>query len=126
VGEDLVNSQELRSQLERIARCFPLFECVPCARAIQDFLIEQGIKGRRISLYTGSVEEPFCNIYHDLLGRNISTNGRHVAIAVDLNGQEWIFDNIHPAGLPRVNWINNLYSPVQDMGGDFQVSETSF
>jgi hypothetical protein len=126
VGSKTLNSQALRLQIERIARDFPVFECVPCATAIQEFLVTQGIPGKRIKLYTGSAEEPYCNIYHDQLGQNISINGRHEAVSLEFEGQEWIFDNIHPTGLPRLNWSSNLYSPIQDMGGDFQITELVF
>ncbi|MEH2307907.1 papain fold toxin domain-containing protein [Nostoc sp.] len=53
-------------------------------------------------------------------------NGLHEAIAVDVDGQELIFDNIHPEGISRVNWINNLYCPALDLGGNFQITETDF
>lgn len=62
----------------------------------------QNISGKSIRLFTGITKEPFCNIYHDQLQENISTNGRHEAIAVEINGQELIFDNIHPNELSRV------------------------
>jgi hypothetical protein len=44
----------------------------------------------------------------------------------NLYGQELIFDNIHPEGISRVNWINNLYCVIQDLGGEFQITETEF
>ncbi|WP_392529968.1 papain fold toxin domain-containing protein [Nostoc sp. C117] len=53
--------------------------------AIQEFLIMQNIPGKSINLFTGSTKEPFCNIYHDGLQENISTNGRHQAIAPNQN-----------------------------------------
>jgi Papain fold toxin 2 len=104
---------ELRQQIAVIANCFHLFECVECAAAIQQFLIAQNIPGKSISLFTGSTKEPFCHIYHNRLQENISTNGRHQAIAVEIDGQELIFDNIHPAGISRVEWSENLYCPFR-------------
>ncbi|WP_445636670.1 papain fold toxin domain-containing protein [Nostoc sp. DSM 114161] len=68
----------------------------------------QNISGKQISLFTGSTEDPFCNIYHERLQQNISINGRHEAIAVEIDAEELIFDNIHPEGIPKVDWINNL------------------
>ncbi|MCC5598252.1 papain fold toxin domain-containing protein [Nostoc favosum] len=93
----------LQSQLSAIARQFQIFECVPCAIALRQFLIAQNISGKQVSLFTGSTEDPFCNIYHERLRQNISINGRHEAIAVEIDGQEFIFDNIHPEGISRVD-----------------------
>jgi hypothetical protein len=121
-----MNDSELRQQITAIASRFRLFECVECAVAIQRFLIKQNISGCSIQLFTGSTKEPFCHIYHERLQENISTNGRHEAIAVEINGQELIFDNIHPDGISRVDWMNNLYSPVQDLGATFKITETEF
>ncbi len=117
---------ELHQQITAIAECFQLFECIQCAIAIKQFLISQNIHGKIISLNTGRTKKPFGNIYHDRLQQNISTNGRHIGIAVEINSQEMIFDNIHPKGISRLDWINNLYSPIQDFGGDFQITETDF
>ncbi|RUT07017.1 hypothetical protein DSM106972_022780 [Dulcicalothrix desertica PCC 7102] len=80
---------------------------------------------RQIKIYTGSQEEPFCNIYHEIQ-ENISTNGRHEAIAIYINGEEVIFDNIHPQGIARDDWLNNLYCPIMDVGGDFIITEINF
>ncbi|MEI1378319.1 papain fold toxin domain-containing protein [Nostoc sp. UHCC 0926] len=101
----------IHSQLSAIAQQFPIFECVPCAIALRQFLIDQNISGKQITLFTGSTEDPFCNIYHKRLRQNISINERHEAIAVEIDGQELIFDNIHSDGISRVDWINNLYCP---------------
>ncbi len=121
-----MSDSELRQQITVIANRFRLFECVECAAAIQQFLIGQNISGKFIQLFTGNTKEPFCNIYHEHLQENISTNGRHEAIAVEINGQELIFDNIHPKGISRVDWIGNLYCPMQDLGATFQTTETEF
>jgi Papain fold toxin 2 len=97
-----------------------------CASAIRQFLIRQNLPGKQISLFTGTTEKPFCNIYHDGLGQNISLNGRHEAIAIEVDGQELVFDNVHPQGISRVNWMDSFYSPIQDLGQDFQVTATNF
>ncbi|MBD2679884.1 MULTISPECIES: papain fold toxin domain-containing protein [Nostoc] len=119
-----MTNASLQNQLSAIASQFQVFECVPCAIVLRQFLIDRKISGKQISLFTGSTEDPFCNIYHERLQQNISINGRHEAIAVEIDGEELIFDNIHPEGIPRVDWINNLYCPAQDLGGNFQITET--
>ncbi|BAT51407.1 hypothetical protein NOS3756_03300 [Nostoc sp. NIES-3756] len=121
-----MDDSELRQQITEIASSFHLFEWVECANAIRQFLTTQNVPGKIIRLSTDSTKEPFCNIYHELLQENISANGRHEAIAVKIAGQELIFANIHPVGISKVNWMNNLYSPIQDIGIDFQISETEF
>ena len=117
---------ELHQQITKLTQEFYLFECIQCAEAIKQFLIKQGISGQHIKLFTGSVEDPFSNIYHEVLKQNISTNGRHEAIAVDINNEELIFDNLHPQAILRQDWLNNLYSPINDMDEDFQITEVDF
>lgn len=89
--------------MRAIAEQFQIFESVSCAVALREFLIAYNIPGKQVSLFTGSTEDPFCNIYHERLQQNISINGRHEAIAVEIDGQELMFDNIHPEGISRVN-----------------------
>ncbi|MEH1818319.1 MAG: papain fold toxin domain-containing protein [Nostoc sp.] len=62
----------LQSKLSAIASQFQVFQCVSCAIALRQFLINQNISGKQISLFTGSTEDPFCNIYHERLQQNIS------------------------------------------------------
>ncbi len=38
----------VHSQLSVIAQQFPIFECVPCAIALRQFLIDQNISGKQI------------------------------------------------------------------------------
>jgi hypothetical protein len=91
---------ELRRQISAIASQFKLFECNICALSIQEFLLLRGISGKKMKIYTGSAKGKYGNIYHDDLKQNISTNRRHEAIAVQINGEELIFDNIHNQGIP--------------------------
>jgi Papain fold toxin 2 len=116
----------IERQITDIADNFPLFSYFDCGAAIKKFLVNQKIPGKQIFLSTGSTQKPFCNIYCDRLGQNISINGKHTAIAVLINGQERIFDNIYPQGTSRVEWINSFCSPIQDLGRDFQIDETEF
>lgn len=123
----MFNDFELRQQIEDIASQFRIFECVECAEAIKQFLVERSITGKHIKLFTGSTEDPFCNIYHEGLKENISVNGKHEAILVIINNGEIIFDNIHPEGVfLRREWLNNLYFHGKMIGEDFQVTEIDF
>lgn len=121
-----MTSGNLPEELCEIAQTFQIYECVLCAEALRQFLEERNLSGKQISLFTGSTEDPFCNIYHEGLQKNISINGRHEAIAIMIGGQETVFDNIHPAGIPRAHWLKVLYCPIQDLGGEFEVTESTF
>ncbi|MGF1524673.1 MAG: papain fold toxin domain-containing protein [Leptolyngbyaceae cyanobacterium] len=118
--------QNLRAQLSKIALQFQIFECLSCAAALKQFLIRQGISGKHIKLSIGSMEDPFCNIYHEGLQRNISINGRHEAISTMIDVQEIVFDNIHPEGIRKTDWLESFYCPIQDIGGSFEIIETEF
>lgn len=117
---------DLRQQITQVASRFGLFECDSCAQTIKEFLIERKLQGKQIKLYTGSAKGKYGNIYHDGLGRNIATNGRHEGVAIEIAGQEIIFDNIHHKGIPREAWIANLYCLALDLGDKWEVTEIEF
>ncbi|MEB3215218.1 MAG: papain fold toxin domain-containing protein [Nostocales cyanobacterium 94392] len=120
------DSTEIRQQIITIASRFKMFECVECAQTVRKFLIEREISGKQIKLYTGSTEGYYGNIYHDGIQAVISTNGRHEAILIELDRQEIVFDNIDNQGVPKELWLENLYSPILDIGEEFQVIEIDF
>ena len=125
-SSNFVTVDNLREALKAIAEQYKIFECVPCSEALRQFLVAHNISGKQISLFTGSTEDPFCNIYHEELQKNISINGRHVAIAILVEEQEIVFDNIHPGGIIKTQWLDNFYCPIQDLGGQFEIAESSF
>jgi Papain fold toxin 2 len=122
----LGKDDEVYRQIGAIASQFGVFDCIPCARAIKGFLEEQQISGKHIKLDTGSQDPLYGRIYDDGVGELIATTGHHEGIAIAVDGQELIFDNIHPQGLIRATWIQNLYSPLLDEGSFFQITETEF
>ncbi len=118
--------RDLRQQISQIATGFKFFECNACALAIQEFLIQRGIAGKQVKLYTGNASGKYGNIYHDDLGQNIATNGHHEGIAVEIDGIELIFDNIHQAGIPKQDWLGKFYCLALDLGGQFEITEIEF
>ena len=120
------NEKEIYEKIIAIARSFKIFQCKECRIAIQAFLIRQGKSGKVIKLYTGNEKGKYGNIYHDGLKKNISTNGNHQGIAVIINNTELIFDNLHPQGINRQEWINNFYCVAIDLGSGFQITEIEF
>jgi Papain fold toxin 2 len=119
-------SDEIRQQVTIIASRFGFFDCIPCARAVIDFLVEQGIQGKQIKLDTGSQDDRYGRIYDDSVGQLISTTGYHEGVEIEINGQKLVFDNLQPDGIIRSAWISNLYTPIVDEGGQFQIAEIDF
>ncbi|MEH2312819.1 MAG: papain fold toxin domain-containing protein [Nostoc sp.] len=90
-------------------------ECVPCAAEIEAYLREKGIHGERIKLDAVKIVDEDSNIYDDSHppkaeedGYIISTNGHHEGIAIKINGEEKVFDNLHPDAVTRQQWMNDL------------------
>jgi hypothetical protein len=124
--QQFTNDDELHQQITALAQTFKIFQCEPCALTIQEFLIRQGKSGKLIKLYTGNELGKYGNIYHEKLNKNIATNGHHQAIAVIINQTELIFDNLHPEGINRQQWLNNFYCIAMDLGSGFQITEIEF
>lgn len=119
-------SQILR--LRAIASKYHNLECVECALAIKNYLIAEGINGKHIKLYTGSATGRNGYIYDDsVTGDAISVNGRHQGISVVINEIEMVFDNHHPGGIPKMQWMANLqfYDRIYDQQ-EFYVIEEEF
>ncbi|WP_269086171.1 papain fold toxin domain-containing protein [[Phormidium ambiguum] IAM M-71] len=109
-----------------MASGFGIFDCIPCARAIKEFLVERGVQGKHIKLDTGSQDPLYGRIYDDSVGELISTTGHHEAVVVEIEGEEIVVDNIHPEGILRSVWMQNLYSPILEVGRKFQITEQMF
>jgi hypothetical protein len=108
VGIIEIRAEQLQ-QIGAIAITYKNLECVECAQAIKNYLINQGIHGKHIKLYTGAGIGRNSYIYDDSVpGDAISINGRHQAIAIVINEVEMVFDNHHPYGIPKEEWIENL------------------
>jgi hypothetical protein len=122
----LVSSEQIR-QIKAIIDDFENFQCVETAQAIQEYLITQNIKGKRIRIYTGTAMGWDANIYDDLLGSAISVNGRHEGVSTIVNEMEVVYDNLHPNGLPRSQWLDNLkFDGKLYLGKQFEISEQFF
>ncbi len=68
----------------------------------------QKIPGKHIKLYTGSQRGKDSGIWDDSVEMTISENGRHEGIAIEMGGVEMVFDNHHPNGVPKEEWLKNL------------------
>jgi hypothetical protein len=75
---------------------------------MKKYLKSQKIPGKHIKLYTGSQLDRNAGIWDDSVGLRISENGRHEGIAIDMGGVEMVFDNHHPNGVPKEEWLKSL------------------
>jgi RHS repeat-associated protein len=80
--------------------------CVQCATAFEDAFKRVGVRGKRLS-----VRSETDIIYSDTAGTRISTNGFHDAVEVD----GYVFDNVHPNGIPRAEWEADMHSIGDDI-----------
>ncbi|MFB2923659.1 papain fold toxin domain-containing protein [Aerosakkonema funiforme] len=116
------------SQIRAIASTYENLKCVECAQALKDYLLSQGIHGKHIKLYTGSAINRNRYIYDDSVPIDaISENGRYEGIAVVINATEIVFDNHHPDGLSKKEWIANLhfFDKIHNQQ-QFQITEELF
>jgi hypothetical protein len=122
-----LNLEQLR-QIYTIASSYDNFQCVECSQAIKDYLISKSISGKLIKLYTGASTGANSFIYDEAFPEEaISTNGRHQGIYVIMNGIETVFDNHHPAGISRDQWMANLlFQGLVHFGQQFQITEIEF
>ena len=56
----------------------------------------------------------------------ISENGHHERVAVIISGQEKVFDNNHPNGLPTQQWKENLYFAGRNVSKGVDFKETGY
>lgn len=104
-------------EASKIAEKYDLFECDSCANEIASSLKSKGIKGKVLELDAGGP----INVWHDGLGTNISTNGRHWAVEVD----GMIIDNIHKQGIPKAQWKEQFHTIYGDINS-FNIIESKF
>ncbi|NEP79323.1 MAG: hypothetical protein F6K17_03755 [Okeania sp. SIO3C4] len=125
-------TNEQVNRVIEIARKYGNFQCVPCSVEIQDYLKAEGINAKLIKISTETNRLPFSIITNPKgSDRPIATNGFHQGIVIttqtELGSTNIVFDNIYSEGIPLDDWLNSFGGPlVEDFGGEFLVTETSF
>lgn len=99
-----------RQDLAKIANSYPNLQCVECALAIKNYLQLEGIKGKLIKINTqANLDYRNCFLYDDSIGGDaISENGYHEGVIIIIDGVEIVFDNNHPEGMPKREWLANF------------------
>ena len=124
---DSNNLDQIRRQIAEIASQYGVFQCIECSQAIKEFLLGINVKGKQVKLDLRRRDLPWSVIYDLRRGQQIATNGYHEGIAIIIDGEEIIFDNIDYGGVVRQEWLENLTSPTLELGmGSFQIAEEEF
>ncbi len=99
-----------RQDLAKIANSYPNLQCVQCAFAIKNYLQREEIKGKLIKINTqANLDYRNCFLYDDSIGEDaISETGYHEGVIVIIDGVEIVFDNHHPEGMPKKEWLANF------------------
>jgi large repetitive protein len=115
------------SRIADISNQYENYKCVECAKAMKTYLKSQKIPGKHIKLNTRSQSGLDGGIWDDSIGMQIADNGRHEGIAIDIGGVEMVFDNHHPNGIPKEEWLQNLvfHSKITE-GIEFLIDEKPF
>ncbi|NES00903.1 MAG: hypothetical protein F6J86_45255 [Symploca sp. SIO1B1] len=127
MSSESINPADICQEITKIASCYGVFQCVDCSKAIKEFLIARNLRGKQIKLNLGRQDLPWSVIYDLRREQQISTNGYHEGIAIVIEDQEIVFDNIEHNGIPKQQWLQNLTSPTIELGlGSFLIIEDEF
>lgn len=99
-----------RQDLTDIANSYPNLQCVQCALVIKNYLQLAGIKGKLIKINTkANLDYRNCFLYDDSIGGDaVSETGYNEGVIVAIDGVEIVFDNHHPEGIPKREWLANF------------------
>lgn len=81
--------------------------CREFANKLKTLMQNQHLSGELIKVQTPTTKGMNANIWSDIHGVNISTNGYHEAIKVG----NTVYDNMNPNGMDFTAWRNDLFSP---------------
>lgn len=105
--------EEIYHEVGKIVERFSLLECDRCAKAVIEWLQENGIEFTLLRLRTRYEDEDY--IVSERLERlgiteSITNNGRHYGVEV----QGRVFDNLSTDGISRADWLNDFHCPSDE------------
>ena len=118
-----------KQDLAKIADSYANLQCVQCPLAIKNYLQLAGIPGKLIKINTqADLDYRNCFLYDDSIGGDaISETGYHEGIIVIIDGMEIVFDNHHPQGIAKVEWLGNFqFFGKIHLGQESIVTEENF
>ncbi|MDX2212419.1 MAG: papain fold toxin domain-containing protein [Oculatellaceae cyanobacterium bins.114] len=100
-----LSTEEIYQKILTIVAPFSLLECIQCARAVMEWLVEHGIEGKILRLKTKRRSELFMTSDRHTPNESITENGTHYG--VEVLGQ--VFDNLSTVGLSRDEWLQDFH-----------------
>jgi hypothetical protein len=100
-------------QIQQIIQSFQNLECESCARAIRQWLRDNGYASQLLRIRTGMGEDFILSQRRSLMGddASITENGMHYGVQVG----DVVFDNLSIQGLSRDRWLADF----ECQSGDF-------
>ncbi|WP_026794139.1 MULTISPECIES: papain fold toxin domain-containing protein [Planktothrix] len=118
-----------KQDLAEIANNHPNLQCVQCALAIKKYLQLAEIKGKLIKINAqADLDYRNCFLYDDSIGGDaISETGYHEGVIIIIDGVEIVFDNHHPQGIPKIEWLANFqFFGKIHLGQELIITEEDF
>ena len=106
------SDEEIYREVGKITANFKLYECDECAKAVMQWLQENGIQGKVIMIRTKKRREYYIlsrRLERRGVNESITLNGIHYG--VELRGL--IFNNLSIEGLTRQDWIKDFQCPSE-------------
>jgi uncharacterized protein (UPF0371 family) len=108
-----LSNEEIYREIGKITANFELYKCDECAKAVMQWLQENGIQGKVILIRTKKRKEYY--ILSTRLDRrgiddSITLNGKHYGVEV----RGLVFDNISTEGLTKKSWIKDFHCPSEE------------
>jgi Papain fold toxin 2 len=105
-----LTDEEVYREVGKIISRFELYQCYECARAVIQWLTDNGIEGKMIELRTRYRDEDY--IISERLGsdESITINGKHYG--VEVRGR--VFDNLSSEGMTRDEWLSDFHCQSEE------------
>lgn len=111
-GVNELTGEKIYQEIAKIVTEFSLYECDDCARAIMQWLAENGIQGKIIKLKTKYDEDFILSDRMESQGitESITVNGKHYGVKV----LGLVFDNLSSRGMTLEDWQDDFHCPSEE------------
>jgi Papain fold toxin 2 len=108
-----LSDEEIYREVGKITANFELYKCVECAKAVMQWLQENGIQGKVILIRTKKCKEYYIlspRLERRGINDSITLNGKHYGVKV----RGLVFDNFSTEGLTEEYWIRDFHCPSEE------------